>query len=528
MVNPSGKFSRKRKVDPQEWYQHYQEEIEQNEAPRCKRRQVKKHKIPKNFFKTPKRWKQVSIYMKRDLLSKIANRQYMTISLLEAPLLAVILGYFTKYMSGTENDPLAYVFSKNVNIPGYLFMSVLVALFIGLIQSSDEIFKDRKIVERERFLNLSKISYLSSKVFILFSLSAFQTIVYVLIGNYILEIEGLTFFYWLILFSTACFANALGLNLSAGLSSAVAIYVLIPLLLIPQILFSGVVVQFNKLPYHVNSYKYTPVIGDIMVSRWSYEALAVNQFKRNKYNEDIFPAELVRQNYAYLLYYFLPELHRQLAELSGEENHKKDYTRISLPGEFEKLNSKIEGLNVKPFDIDKFKNASGEIYQEAGLFLDKVEQVFQKEYAEASQRRETIIMEKIREAGGRDELVKMKQNYHNENLTDQLEGTNEMDKFKIIKGEIIQLDKPVYNLPDHKFGRAQFYASYKRVANGYMDTIAFNLIVIWVFIIILLLTLYFDVLKKLLFYFERVRLRKRFFRQLRNVGITVDNIKKNI
>ena len=89
--------------------------------------------------------------------------------------------------------------------------------------------------------------------------------------------------YWLVLFSVALFSNLLGLNISSAFDSVVTIYILIPLLLIPQILLCGVIVKFDDLQ-SVNSDKdATPIMGDMMVSRWAFEALAVKQFKDNKY-----------------------------------------------------------------------------------------------------------------------------------------------------------------------------------------------------------------------------------------------------
>jgi ABC transport system ATP-binding/permease protein len=71
-------------------------------------------------------------------------------------------------------------------------MSVVVALFLGLSVSAEEIIKDRKILERESFLNLSWFSYLNSKIIWVFFLSAVQMISFVMIGSYILEIKGMT------------------------------------------------------------------------------------------------------------------------------------------------------------------------------------------------------------------------------------------------------------------------------------------------------------------------------------------------
>ena len=152
-------------------------------------------------------------------------------------------------------------------------MAVIVALFIGLTVSAEEIFRDRKILEREKFLNLSRLSYLFSKINFLFTLSAIQSLSFVLVANSILEVRGMLFQQWIILFSTACFGNLLGLNISAGMRTAVSIYILIPLILVPQLLLGGAMIKFDDLHKSISRKIYVPVIGDIMVTRWAYEAL---------------------------------------------------------------------------------------------------------------------------------------------------------------------------------------------------------------------------------------------------------------
>jgi len=52
---------------------------------------------------------------------------------------------------------------------------IFLLLFIGLTVSAEEIIRDRKIQKRESFLNLSRGSYLWSKIAIMFVLSAIQT-----------------------------------------------------------------------------------------------------------------------------------------------------------------------------------------------------------------------------------------------------------------------------------------------------------------------------------------------------------------
>ncbi|MDZ7650149.1 MAG: hypothetical protein U5K54_25145 [Cytophagales bacterium] len=100
-----------------------------------------------------------------------------------APTLAFFIAYFVKYYAFVGVENAQYTFFNNSNIPVHVFMSVVVALFIGLIISAEEIFRDRKILKRERYLNLSSSGYLISKLTILFSLSAIQTLSFILIGN---------------------------------------------------------------------------------------------------------------------------------------------------------------------------------------------------------------------------------------------------------------------------------------------------------------------------------------------------------
>jgi ABC transport system ATP-binding/permease protein len=237
VIDEYGNLTQTRKISPTEWNLLYEEKIGSRIIP------IDDHTdIPESTFKIPNKLKQLKVFMTRDVKAKLTNTQYLIINLLEAPLLAFILSYLVRYYNTDTTNKIGYIFRENENMPAYLFMAVVVALFIGLTVSAEEIIRDRKIQKRESFLNLSRISYLFSKITIMFVLSAIQTFTFVLVGNMILGIKGMYFDYWMVLFSTSCFANMLGLNISSAFNSAVTIYILIPFLLIPQLLLSGVIV----------------------------------------------------------------------------------------------------------------------------------------------------------------------------------------------------------------------------------------------------------------------------------------------
>src|SRR5262249_49210378 len=145
--------------------------------------------VPHSTLRIPGWFKQTYLFGLRDFLSKLSNTQYLVINFLEAPLLSFILAFIVRYYNTDDPFQSGYVFGKNLNMPAYLFMSVIVALFMGLTVSAEEIIRDRKILKRESFLHLSRSSYIISKIAILFMISAIQTFLFVAVGNTILQIH---------------------------------------------------------------------------------------------------------------------------------------------------------------------------------------------------------------------------------------------------------------------------------------------------------------------------------------------------
>lgn len=297
-VDKSGSFTVNRKVLPEEWYKIYRESIQPKVIV-----VEGKTQLPQGKFRLPNVIKQLTVFTNRNLLSKLANRQYMLLNILEPVVLGLVLSFFIKYSPGSE-----YIFAANRNIPAFIFMSVIVSLFLGLSVSAEEIFGDRRILERESFLNLSWFSHINSKVLYLFGLSAFQMLLFVGVSLTIIGIKGLTLKYWLVLFTSACFANMLGLIISSVMKSVVAIYITIPLLLVPQILLSGTVVDFDNLNSLLTRRVYVPFIGDVMASRWAYEALAVTQYMDNRYEKNFFYAEMQLSRATFCSSFLIPLL----------------------------------------------------------------------------------------------------------------------------------------------------------------------------------------------------------------------------
>jgi len=511
MVDPFGKSIRRRKISPDEWYESYKEKVEPRVIDFMKTNPVKEEELPGVLFKTPNWFKQLNLFFQRDFASKKSNKQYLTIALFEAPLLALILAFFSKYSFQGK-----YVFSENDNIPAFLFMSVVVALFTGLIISAEEIFRDRRIRMREEFLHLSKGAYFASKIIMLFIISAIQVLSFVAIGNYMLEIDGLTFSTWAILFSTACFANLLGLNLSAGLDSAVAIYVLIPLLFVPQLLLSGVIVDFNKMHYSLSSYDRTPLIGDVMVSRWSYEALAVNQFKNNDFRRMFFDEEVEKNDLAFKTYFLIPEIGTYLSiysrHLSQNDPEEADQYTALLKNSFNDLRSAVPAQSDSVYSSVNLIGTSGfgaNTRKQLNAYLDKAKSFYEGRYRLMSNNLDNRYNQLRDQLGGNDAFIAFKNKYVNKKLEFLVRDKYSPQKLYVSENRIYQGDEPVFRHPVYHNGSAHFYASSKYIGNLEVDTVLFDIAVMWLFTLFLMISLYFDLLRKAINYVNKWRITRQ-------------------
>jgi hypothetical protein len=425
----------------------------------------------------------------------------MIINTIEAPILALILSFFVKFYNNFKNG---YSFFGNVNIPQYIFISVIVALFLGLTVSAEEIFKDRKILKRESFLNLSKSSYLLSKITILFILSAIQSLLFVLIGNTILEIKGLFFEYWAVLFSFSCLANIVGLNISSAYNSAKVIYIIVPLIIIPQLLFSGVIVKFDKLNPLFSKSTEVPWLGNIMAARWAYEALAVTQAKDNGYQNKIFELNQIKSNANWKKDYWIPEMEKQLNTLTYPNVSVTEFKNSAeiLKNEIKKeevnwTNLKCDNCITELNKINK-SDSNTQLVSKINAFLTILNNQFIKNSKVATTKVETFIS-RIGEAN----FQRLKNNYENESLNDLVTNRREIDKIIISENNLIQKDNPIYCDPKKvRFLDSHFYSPNKYIFGSKIETFWANLAVLWSMSILFVFLLYIDWLKNTVIYFN--------------------------
>ena len=469
-LSNTGEPSDERKMTPQDWHGLYLKNREEMKP-------LAVSDIPPSDQKKPGALKQFMIFLHRNIKTKITNIQYLIITLSEAPLLAVICALLTRYA-----PPEGYTIMNNKNLVSYFFMAVIVATFTGMSGSAEEIIKDRALLKRERFLNLSYSSYIWSKIVFMAGVSLIQTLLFIIVGNTIMGLHGLFWTWWLILFITAFLANLTGLLLSQCLNSVVSIYISIPLLLIPQILLCGLVVSFTDLAPKSTTGN-VPLIGDIIPSRWSYEALAVSSFTDNQYEKNFFETDKEKYETQFYNVGFLYELQSQLKTMQDEQIHGKEVKPEHI--EIIRTNLPIitEFSGMEPYQGDYS-------YESLDKYMNEAENILAKRSNQITLKADAQISSFIRE-NGKETLLQLKRNNYNLKLEDCVVGADQKRMLDVVDNHIVPRTGLIFLTPQNQMGRAPFYSSEKIIGSWHVKTLWFNmtiLLLMSVIMIILLLT----------------------------------------
>ena len=160
-----------------------------------------------------------------------------------------------------------------------LFLAVVATIFMGTIAAAREIIKERGVLERETSLGVRPSAYLYSKLIVLFSLMVLQTLLYCAVLFAFLPLHDPATTYlevYTLLVATGFVAIAVGLLISAAVSSDAQAMTCTPLAVIPALIFTGTIVPVASMaaPAHALAF--------VTFERWSLAAVgaAVNMNAR--------------------------------------------------------------------------------------------------------------------------------------------------------------------------------------------------------------------------------------------------------
>jgi len=244
----------------------------------------------------------------------------------------------------------------------------------------------------------------------------------------------------------------------------------------------------------MKSDKYVPVIGDMMVSRWAFEALAVAQFRRNEYQQYWFDIEQRKSNTSYLQLNLIPAIANLIADVEKELNEgqlKTEDVKVINNG-LKVINNKIQ--NPYNYSLNK-ENVNLSKLKEIDIFLNHCKFISSIQMNEITKIENNLYDNLYLKFNHNDKaLLEFKQQNYNNSIADYVLRNNEYKKLIVQNGEIIRKAEPIYYEPENSFGRAHFYASEKRIGNLMIDTFYFNMTVLWIMSLFLYVVLITDAL----------------------------------
>jgi len=337
-------LSVKRKFTPEYWRDKFKrktlyEIIHQEVTKKEKNEPVPKRVAYKFDYKSL--FTQFWYFLMRNFTMKMRNRTNLFITFLEAPLLALIISFILRLAPPGEH----YSYYQNINVGIYIFVSIIVFIFLGLSNSMEEILDERKMVIREKLMNLKMRFYLFSKLITLAFFSFLQVLLYYLVTWLVLGMRGVTFATLCYYFLASVIGFSLGLMTSSFLKDNRAIINIMPLILIPQIIFGGAVIEFEKMNRNLTVIKQNPIpeVVQFIPSRWLFEGLTTAVAKENVYQRKIQKVEKKRLTLEHRFHereidykkYMesldaLYTLKTRIAERWPEEKYSNSYLNVSV------------------------------------------------------------------------------------------------------------------------------------------------------------------------------------------------------
>jgi len=339
-------------------------------------------------------WTQFRTLLRRSFLSKLRNRANLVITIGVSPVLALLIATILRY---SENG--TYDFASAYHIPTFLFLGLIVAMFLGLTNSADDIIRDGPVLQRERNIKVRLSYYVISKTLTLGVFALAQCILFVLIGNSLLQIRGMFWIDLAIMFLTAMSGVALGLVISSLVADPKTAANIVPLVLIPQIIMGGALIKYEDMnrnlallyslshwfSEHPNAEKtvktesklQVPFVCQFIAMRWSYEEMVVAQAKLNPLTR--------RQDRA----------NDEIQRLAPKANTPEQRARLNDLKDVLALLSGLEGRSAKEighylklvdpviagrqrFDRSLFKDANGPVTAEQIYMNQKVSDLISK------------------------------------------------------------------------------------------------------------------------------------------------------
>ncbi|MDD3860532.1 MAG: ABC transporter permease [Bacteroidales bacterium] len=374
------------------------------------------------------------------------------ILLLLVPLLSGIVFSILLRYSPTQS----YIYFYNPNIPVWILIILTTAIFTGLVNSGHEFIYLRHFHQHENRIIDKTYSYLSSTVFKYLILAIVQAVFLILPSVLIIE-NGFHFFtLFIVSFLLICWGSLISLIISSLCKQISTVYLVIPLVIIPQMIFSGAMINFGDFNKIINDKGKIPFIADFVPMRWATEAVITDFYTSNPYYRDIYPVRQYINNAVYYLDYFIPQV---------EEIAKKDKIRA------EKI---LKNETENPGFVDFFNGSQLEFRPIEDFYSAQIQKYLFFE--------DSILTMKS-------EINMQKYKYSNEAVNKVINNPYSTP-LVIWEKSILRNFKSVYSFPCTKDLNRSYFKSYGKFGNIELVCFTYNSVILSIYIILLIILLF--------------------------------------
>ncbi|MDD3685770.1 MAG: ATP-binding cassette domain-containing protein [Bacteroidales bacterium] len=364
------------------------------------------------------------------------------LTLLIVPLISgVVLSAVCRFSPGDE-----YVYFYNPNLPVWILILLTTSVFIGLASSGHEFIYLRQFYNTLHAVSGKRLPHVSAVFLRYFLLTAIQTVLLVLPSVFIIGSQFHFVSVFLFSFALCLWGSIAGLVLSYIMKTTMTVYLIIPLLIIPQLVFSGALINFKHFNKIIDAKSDIPLIAEIVPMRWAAEGLMLEFYTNNPYSSKIYATRCELYNAVYYSEFFLPEV------LSI---FKEDSTKAVL------LLKNEESKNG--FIGDKICNTS-----DVNLLVNSYDNI----------KSSCIVVEdSILASLIKPDEIKLK--YSNLAIEKVIDAYNSGSSFQYSEGGISRTYKSAFKMPQEKNADYSYFTPFRSFANLVIITSNYNLIVIF-------------------------------------------------
>jgi uncharacterized phage infection (PIP) family protein YhgE len=266
-----------------------------------------------------------------------------------------------------------------------------------------------------------------------------------------------------------------------------------------------------------------PILGEMMTTRWAFEAVMVRQFKDNEFEKHFYPFDKVKANADYKTGYYLKQLETNLEEanaaLRGEVSREQIKDQLDLINhELHKelaLFGAENRVDWQMLQFDKFDSAASDNIKKQ---LNKLNALYNKRKNTAIKQIDSLKNQMTATKQLEREYFYNKNTYTNDQVIDIVAHQGlVLTPILEVGNSLIRKITPIFATPEIPRNawnfRTFYYAPQKYFAGKYFDTYWFNMLIIWIMALFALLALYIDLLKKFLLLFSKIgeyKYRKQF------------------